>query len=218
MNTLRSIILFLITVSLFYACTNEKTEVNHYENGIISSEIHYKNNQLDGESRYYFDNGNLQSVFIYKEGLLNGRSTTWFLNENMESESYYKLGMLEGSKKEFNENASPAYSETYHHDTLNGEYISYHPNGKIRIKGYYKMGLFDSTWIYLDRFGVMVGRANFHQGSGQQIAYYSNGNKKQVVPYKNNKIDGTKEFFSPDGKLIKIQIYENGEFINETIK
>jgi len=125
---------------------------------------------------------------------------------------------LEGTQKKFNENSSPSYIETYHHDTLNGEYIFYHQNGKIRIRGYYKMGLFDSTWIYLDRFGVMVGQAEFNMGSGQQIAYYPNGNKKQLVPYKNNQIHGMKIFYNPDGSQIKVQKYENGIFIEESLK
>lgn len=210
--------LLLLPLLVLNSCNQEHIETSYYDNGNISSELHYNDDLLHGESHYYYKNGRLQSIYNYNKGVLEGRTATWHMNENLESEALYKNGQLEGGKKFFSENQIPTIMENYHQDTLHGEYISYHPNGKIRVKGYYKMGLYDSTWIYMDRFGVMVGKAEFSKGSGIQIAYYPNGNKKQVVPFENNEINGIKEFYNTDEKLIKIQVYKKGEFIKETLK
>ncbi len=214
----RTIFILIVSSLILFACDNWTEKKNYYENETVSSILEYKNDKLDGESRYYYENGSLQSIYNYKEGILNGRSATWYLNENLESEAFYSNGLLEGSKKYFSENNIPTSVEHYHNDSLDGEYLSYHPNGKVKIRGYYTMGLYDSTWVYLDRFGVMVGKAEFIKGCGNQIAYYPNGNRKQLVPYVNNEIDGLKEFYNTDGKLIKVHMYENGIFIRESLK
>jgi antitoxin component YwqK of YwqJK toxin-antitoxin module len=80
------------------------------------------------------------------------------------------------------------------------------------------MGLYDSTWLYLDQYGLLVGEADFKLGNGKQIAYFANGKKKRVTPFRNNVIDGTVEFYNPEGTLVKEQIYENGIFIEEREK
>ena len=111
-----------------------------------------------------------------------------------------------------------AFVQTYHNDTLNGPYKSYHPSGRIKIDGQYSNGLFDGKWTYFDQFGRIVGEGDFNKGSGSQTAFFSNGKKKQVIHYKNNQKHGREEFYNADGSLSKVNIYKNGNFIEERPK
>jgi len=205
-------------LSLLAACNKEETKINYYTNGNISSKLQYKNGKLDGYSTYYYKNGKLQSKYLYKKGLLDGKSISWFLNSTKENETNFKNGKLNGSKIEYNQDGTKAYIENYQNDSLNGAYISYHTNEKIRIKGSYKNGLYDGHWIYLDRFGRMVGEADFKLGSGIQKAYYTSGELKQTTCFNKNKKDGKEEFYDREGNLIKVNIYKNGLFIEERSK
>lgn len=215
---LTTILVLSIVLSFLVACNSEETKTNYYENGIISSELHYKNGKLDGLSKYYYKNGAIQSSYSYKDGLLDGKSTSWYLNSNKETETNYKQGKQDGTKIEYNQDGTKAYLETYKNDSLDGEYISYHTNGKERIKGFYANGLYHGHWIYLDRFGRMVGEADFKHGSGTQKAYYTTGQLKRLTHFKNNKKNGQEDFYNIKGQLTKVDIYKNGIFIEESNK
>jgi len=101
---------------------------------------------------------------------------------------------------------------------LNGAYKSFHPNGKLRISGEYKNGLYNGAWKYFDKFGRIVGEADFNMGTGVQTAFYPNGKKKRIVHYKNNKKHGREEQYKPNGELNNVIIYENGVLIEEKSK
>jgi len=178
------VVVIVVFAAILVACNNESVKTSFYDNGNKSSELHYKNEQLNGESIYYYENGTIQSKYTYVNGVLQGASKSWFLNGSLENEISFKDGKLNGEKKIYNMDGTSAYIETYENDKLNGKYISYHSNGKVRIKGAYTNGLYDGYWMYLDRFGRLVGEAEFKLGTGKQKAYYTNGKTKQIVSFK----------------------------------
>ena len=55
--------------------------------------------------------------------------------------------------------------ENYNNDILNGKITTYYENGQIMIKGKYKDGKQDETWIYFDEDGINVKVETYEKGA-----------------------------------------------------
>jgi antitoxin component YwqK of YwqJK toxin-antitoxin module len=74
-------------------------------------------------------------------------------------------------------------------------YIIYHPNGNVWIKGQKNSkGQREGIWEY----------------------FYSNGNILLRIPYKEGKMDGTKNFYDEQGNITETRHWKDGELIETT--
>jgi antitoxin component YwqK of YwqJK toxin-antitoxin module len=74
-------------------------------------------------------------------------------------------------------------------------YIIYHPNGNVWIKGQKNSkGQREGIWEY----------------------FYSNGNILLRIPYKEGKMDGTKNFYDEQGNITETRVWKDGELIETT--
>jgi antitoxin component YwqK of YwqJK toxin-antitoxin module len=74
-------------------------------------------------------------------------------------------------------------------------YIKYHPNGNVWVKGQKNSkGQREGLWEY----------------------FYSNGNILLRIPYKEGKMDGTKNFYDEQGNITETRVWKDGELIETT--
>ena len=83
-------------------------------------------------------------------------------------------------------------------------------------KGYYKDDFFDGQYIMCYENGKLQEIYNYTAGklNGEYKLFYENGNFEEIGNYVDNKLEG--EYFHYDnvGKLVKKEIYKNGNLLN----
>ena len=72
----------------------------YFINGVLKSEMNYKNDKLNGEYKEYFTNGQLAESVMYKNGKRNGLAVRWYYNSlyhlNGKSKVCYKHEYKDG--------------------------------------------------------------------------------------------------------------------------
>ena len=98
----------------------------------------------------------------------------------------------------------------------NGPYSG--KKGDIRIGGYYKNGLKDSTWAYYNRDNVKILEENYNMGTleGKSFSWYDNGKIHTEAEYRDSNLIGILEIWYPNGQINSItkrdsEGLENGE-------
>jgi antitoxin component YwqK of YwqJK toxin-antitoxin module len=126
----------------------------YYENGNLSSELNYKNGNLEGIWKSYHENGNLDIVSEYKYGKGNGKY-----------QSYYESGKIKQESQQLN-------------DEYDGKSITYHENGNIRTSGTYIKGKIEGNYKWFREDGTIESSSEFKNGIAlSQINYDRSGNE-----------------------------------------
>jgi len=68
----------------------------YHPNGVMSSELHFKDGKEHGLNRVWYENGQLGVEYSLKNGKQDGKSTSWYPNGVKKIESMYKDGVLDG--------------------------------------------------------------------------------------------------------------------------
>lgn len=206
----KTLIFVIISLSLA-AC--QQTKVQYYENGNKKSVFKKKGDQFHGESIWYHENGKPSLRANYEEGQLQGKSINYYFNGEKELVENYENGVRQGKSTKWYKNEKLKEEMFFVNDTLHGEYKVYYKDGQIRVSGAFHHGLYDGQWVWWSQIGLKVGEAMYDKGDGEQTAWYLNGRKKSVIPYKKNEMHGKATFFNEQGELTKVITYENGETI-----
>jgi antitoxin component YwqK of YwqJK toxin-antitoxin module len=206
--------LFILSIVVLLVSCNRETKESFWENGNLKSKLAYKKGQLDGPAFWFYENGSKEQEVSYSLNKLNGNQKRWYQNGKLESEATYVDGMLQGNSFLYDQEGNKIIEEHYVNDTLHGKYLKFYPDKTIQIEGEYSKGLFSGSWIYYDLKGDVVGSGNFEKGTGFQKAWWPNGNLKREIFYQKNQKQGEEKWFDENGKLEKINIYENGILIN----
>lgn len=150
-------------------------------------------------------------------------------------------GKKQGEWKTYYINGQVAKVENYLNDTLNGQLFYFDEKGKIKGKLFYRMGVkVDSSKLYFpngqanteewkDSSGKTQGLFKVYHMNGQlsQIgfmkdnylddtckSFFDNAQLKTVEFYKDRKKEGTWQYFSKVGNLIRTEVYNNDILIS----
>lgn len=203
----QGVILMISLLFILSSCS--RTKETYYPNGTIKSEQTYKGKKLEGMSTWYFDNGSKELEIAYIDNKPNGKSTRWYYSGKKESEETYVDGKKTGPSKKWDPESNLIEEINYLNDSLNGPYVMYYEDGQIQIEGFYKMGLFDSIWSYYEVTGMKVGDGKYKNGKGEQRAFFPNGKLWRIIPYENNKRNGTEIWYNQLGVESKRIEYKN---------
>lgn len=207
-------IFLLLIAALFLTSCGTETKKSFWENGNLKSSLSYKDGQLNGTSTWYYENGNKEQEVSYSNNKINGVQRRWYQNGKLESESTYVEGLLQGQSLMFDQEGNKIIEENYVNDTLHGAYLKFYPENTMQIEGAYARGFYTGRWVYYDLYGKVVGIGNFEEGTGEQKAWWPNGNLKREIYYENNLKQGEEKWYNEDGKLEKINLYEKGVLQN----
>ncbi|WP_124398366.1 toxin-antitoxin system YwqK family antitoxin [Thermaurantimonas aggregans] len=174
--------------------------INYYENGIKKSEGNRINYLLDGTWYFYDSLGNLRSTINYSNGIKHGPSLV-FENDQVIDSSFYMNNLLSGMRVLF-KNGYKTFIYQYVNGLENDDAYELDTLGTIISVFSYKDG------ILLKKLPVNR-KNNLGLLEGIYMDFYPDYKKKIEGFYKNGKKNGQFKFFSPNGEIIKIEIWIN---------
>lgn len=162
--------------------------------GIMLEETSYKDDQLDGPFKTYDFHGHLESTGTYKESKHTGIFKEYYANGTVSSQIEYGENES-GPVKRFYPNGKIQLESTALNGNYFGSYKTYFPNGKIEAIGSYdENGVEDGFWTY----------------------YYKNGSISEEISFKNGKLHGDNKVFTLNGFLYATYVYDNGKLLSIT--
>lgn len=185
---------------LLMSLSHAERFTEYFENGIIKSEIEYKDGTRtateegtkDGMEKIYHDNGKIaysvKNVDGKREGDLN-----WYDKEGNHIEIMpYKMGKRHGTNKLFYDNGRLKSIVTYVDDKKEGAEKFYFSTGVLAQESHYQNG----------------------KKEGEEKEYYEEGSLQSIVTYRNNYKEGTKKWFDQNGKITKTELYKMDRPLN----
>lgn len=247
MKVINKLFITFILIFLSLNIYSQKDSLNqngynifYYPNGFKQSEGNLKQGKPEGYWTTYFVNGNKKSEGNRKNFLLD---SVWiFYAEN--GDTTEKINYLENQKNGFYYKFYTRYDtakvnivkskELYLQDKKQGFSFYYYSNGnlkeKIKYKDNFKDGQGyeyskDGRMIAIDeyRYNNLISRQSINRidNSGKKIGkwvdIYDNGKVKSEINYQNGLPNGNFKEFSPTGKILKIEKFENGKLIDEKV-
>lgn len=209
------IIYILLIINILFSCKEKDAPVvSYWDDGVLKSELRYKDGKLDGVCRWYYRNGKPEMEVTYSMDKLNGEATRWYENGNLEEKSYYKDNQYDGVVQEYNVFGTLVKLSTYQDGVLNGLYYQWYDNGKQFMEGEYIDGMMHGSWLMYYQDGTIGSNAIYNMGTGVQKGYSEGGAYQNVeIHYKNNVKDGEEIHFNMDGSISEILVWDNGNYV-----
>lgn len=198
----------LVLILILTGCHRTKTE--YWPNGVLKSEIMLRKDQYDGSAKFYYETGQLQISGNYKQNKLDGPYILYHPNGKKKEEQYFKNGIQVGVHKIWDTQGTLITNARYSNGKLDGRFTEYWSNGTVKTEGEFSNGLYDGFWLYYDYSGTVVGEARFNRGTGYQKAVNPDGSVRQITRFSDNVKDGEERFFTPEGKIERVNRYVNG--------
>ena len=180
----------------------EGKQMEYFDNGLISYEKEYHNDQLhgssvsyyrvgtllvvskyiagelDGEKKVYYPTGAIHSIARYSKGKEEGEYTTYHENGHVQESGAYKDGMLEGISKSYYDNDTLSTVEFFIKGKREGERKTYHENGRLKEKEFYKNDLLEGVYEQYFDNGQLYTRFNYTKGkANEEISYFGDDGK-----------------------------------------
>ncbi len=137
----------------------------YFENGKVSAESFYKNDNLHGERVMYFENGQKQYIEQYKNGAFDGPYLAFYESGEKELEGNYVKGIMNGDWKRYYKNGQLMEVVAFSNNDENGPFIEYYENGNLKAKGTYLDG--DNEHGPLEMYneeGILIKKMNCDKG------------------------------------------------------
>ncbi|GET20084.1 toxin-antitoxin system YwqK family antitoxin [Prolixibacter denitrificans] len=147
-NLTITLIAFLSGVSLFFACSSSKNDksnttssgknvkgelkaVRNYQNGKLSSIVHFRDSVAEGEARNFYSNRKLASVFYYEHGKLHGKAVKYYPDGKVYRIRWYVHGKLQDTVKKYYESGKLMSKQTYKDGMPSNDLKEYKQNGEL---------------------------------------------------------------------------------------
>ena len=201
---------------------------NLYENGVISFEGFYTEDEQNGYQIAYRQDGTQLSLreissdygLNYKSFLLDGSTVDYAMdfskidgiqkiisnNGCYIAEINYKNGYKHGSSVSRDKFGMPNSEANYVNGQLQGVYKKYHPNGAIDYIGNYYNNQVHGETLYHDLLGNLRFKTTyvFDSFHSEGIRYYKNQNKLYTYFEVNNYKDGPYTYYNIKGDAVAI--------------
>jgi antitoxin component YwqK of YwqJK toxin-antitoxin module len=152
-------------------------------NGLVLSEITYKNDQIDGEVKQYGQSGSIISSIMYREGIQHGPFISFYENGMKQMESFYSEGKIDGASVIFDEFGDVISKTQYHAGLKHGKSVVYYP--KSQGGGIFELSYYENGKL-----------------TGNMCRYYGTGEIMSVTPYTEGKAQAYPKNFSKTGEEI----------------
>ena len=164
----------------------KKVEKLYNENGVLISQINYKDDRKEGEYHHWDGDGNKTVEGFYLEG------------ENHGERRVYRKGKIH-------------FMQTFKNGKLNGLAKYKTTDGKRDREGTYKNGKKDGKWSFYNKNEMKVWEGNYKRDivEGEVVQYREDGSLKSKEIFTEGVLDGNYEYFYKNGTL-----KESGSIIN----
>lgn len=213
------------------------TRAYFYDNGCVSAEGPFRDDQKEGEWRYYYEDGTLKQVLKFDKGKLNGSAETFHENGIIDQEltfadgeksgafqKFYLTGRLyekgsysndfyEGKVNYFFPNEVLEYDTQYKSGELTGILAEYYPDQKIYRKESYTSGVSNGSYEIFwpnDQNQIKAMKAN-NEFEGSYLSAYYNGKTNSEGLYNAGLKTGLWTAYYSNGKLKSQGTYSKGK-------
>lgn len=173
-----------------------------------------------GKFFFYYKDGNLKAVNQYKNQGKDSYAAAYFTNGKVMSYGKYVNKKKDSTWTYYDNQGNLSSTEEYANGELNGKVTVFYPYkpgvtpGKPRIleQHIYKEGLKHGPWARYYKNGQVLGEGEYSLGDyeGEQIYYYSTGEKQHSWKYKNGLKHGYSKTFNKDGEVLNKTYYWKG--------
>ncbi|MBE0675589.1 MAG: hypothetical protein IH591_13090 [Bacteroidales bacterium] len=207
-----------------------------HQNGNVSREMTYRDNQLQGYYREYDQRGRLTVTMLYD----NGKLIEAAKDDNTEIEIVnryndtggliysgpYRNGVPVGIHREYDGSGTITGSKIYNDDGLvlsegivneagnrNGRWKDLYPDGTVQAEGQYNENRQTGTWRYYNRSGKVEQTGSFINGRAEGLWrwFYDDGSLLREEEYYQGRRDGAYTEYGRGGEIIATGEYADGE-------
>lgn len=223
---------------------NKKSGIwkEYFCNGNTKSKITFQNGRQDGYAILYHDNGKVSEEGVWKTNKWVGNYKLYYDNGQVQQEfNFNPSGKREGPQKYYYEDGQVQITGNWQGGKESGQVTEYYPTGEVKKTVNYNNG--DADVASIKEFQakkpvkeqpvvadnskkVMVDKTETMQDpnakisnvlNGQHVLYNRNRQKTKDGIFKDNRfMDGKNYIYSPDGILLRIEIYKNGSYAGDS--
>lgn len=201
----------------------EGVQEKYYRDGSVAERKTFKDSLAHGEWRQYHPEGKIRAVGAFKDGNLDGEVKYYYEDGKIKSEGQYKNAVKDGRWMHFLPNGKIHYQEVYRdgHRTKfrmqNGEHTTYYdsnlPEKTVFYENGKRQGVFKEFYPIAD---VTVSEIDDYEDRffGDKRQNVENQKIKVIGNYEDDQLHGEVKYFSEEGKLQKVEVYEMGELVD----
>jgi len=203
--------------------------------GVLQEAGKWDGNKWTGEYKFFYDNGNPEYIWTYNEnGERTGIQQYFYEDNNLKIEGYWENGKEVGIQKEYYPDGRLKRESNWVDGIINGVSTEYYATGEVKIVKKFENGVLDKNSVVyyaLENSNNNTNENNTNEnntnenntnentyntftGTGYNTFY---NEQKQVIregQFKNGiLIDGKKYIYNEEGKLLLIEIYEDGKVV-----
>ncbi len=212
---LRKFSYLLFTILIFWSCNQAKR--SEWENGNTKSVLQYRDGKLNGKCEWYFESGKISQSVTYLDNQLEGEMIQYHENGTVSMIGYYRNNLKDSLFTYFNPSGKIVTIENYQKDSLHGPFKRFYESGPLMLEGIYNSQQMDGVWLFYKVSGEITGKGEFVNGNGIQKSWFPNGKIQRIIHYKNSLKEGRDEYYTDDGKLASVRMFEKGIQISEQI-
>lgn len=194
-----------------------------YEDGKLYEEITWMNGQKNGPWKQYFKNGNLKTDAFYNQGELDGSMKFFQPNGKPDMTGTYVNAMRQGAWIEYLPSGDVKTREMYdkgvlqNKELVNGVFTDNYNNDVLKSSTTYKDGKKNGPFVEYYNAGQWKRRIKPAQGDfpEEEEEYFDGQKIQRNGNYLNDKLQGKITYFKLDGKVEKLEEYENGILISK---
>ncbi len=207
----------------------------YYPNGNLRSEVNYENNLARGAYRTFYSNGNLEEEGTWTGTKNTGSFHRYHENGAIAQEFFFtESGKRDGIQNYYFDNGHPQLSVEVENGVVNGFYKTFYPDGTPKVEKNVINGITDpksvveheptyADYIQVDlpdlqekitEEGESDKAVDKFEKSGISSLYNKRKQVTQTGEFKNGRLwNGRWNRYDSDGRLIKVEVYQEGKFI-----
>ena len=176
----------------------EMRDINDIE--IFKEEKQKEIKFLEIEDKGYYKSGKLKYTGTLWKGFRIKRWKSWYENGNLESDGEFDIKGEEGEWRYYHQNGNLKNIANYENGKLVGLVKNFDENGKFYSTTYYEKNSNLTKWQFFYEDEKSIKKEGMAYDMGDKVE-------------KRWKITGKWKYYNKEGKLEKIEIYENSEIV-----
>ena len=193
------------------------TAYDEHRNGKKKLDIPITNGKVNGTAKEWNINGDKVYEANFENGIQVGKETQWYATGDKKVELNFVNGQPDGICTEWHKNGQKKSEGLFRMGKEEGEHNWWFANGQLDQQVFYKNGLTDGltkNW-YLSGKTKLESHYTAGKKNGPTIKWFENGQKKSEEFFNMDQPDGKAQWWSKDGIILGVRVFENGELIED---
>jgi antitoxin component YwqK of YwqJK toxin-antitoxin module len=167
--------------------------IQYRENGDLISKENFIDAKLDGKYEYYYGNGCLRQSGVTRNHVSHDEVRSYYTTGELQTVEYFNMGVRVGKYKKYRLDGTLIVLGEYDNNYQAGTWIYYNAHKKKVREETYEHSVLLKV-IDWDENGQKVSesiKSDTGYNMWRNISWYSTGNKRHDINYKNNKLHGS---------------------------